>query len=368
MSHDINVVNGRAAYYGVRELPWHKLGQTVNVPVSDAEAIKLAGLDWTADKVSLYRGDMETVPSHFAVVRSDTQQTLGVVTKHYTPVQNQELFDWLRGLDGFADVQIETAGALNTGDTVWVLGRCNGMTFDIGGDEHRGYMLLANGHAGNRRLQIMPTQVRVVCANTLAMAGGTAVRDDAKSTKQFVGSLSTGFMLRHTLNIRDMMTNIQTAYAKTTEAWKNTEMVMKHLASKPLTDEAISTLFNEPFAKPKRVNVDQDALNAFIADEDVEPEAESESVRAEMIRAAREKRLREILASETCTRYQATSGTLFAGFNALTEYVDHESTVRTSTGTAEAQGMARFTSANFGGNGEGIKRRAYKLALELAGA
>ena len=38
--------------------------------------------------------------------------------------------------------------------------------------------------------------------------------------------------------------------------------------------------------------------------------------------------------------------------NAVTEFVDHEGAVRTGTGTTEAQEMARFASAQFGGNGE----------------
>ena len=366
MAHNLNSENGKVAMFSLRETPWHKLGQIVDAPVSDREAINLAGLNWSVDKMPLYRKDAEGVASHVAIVRSDTQRTLGVVTKHFQPVQNQELFDWLRGLDGFADVQIETAGALGNGETVWVLGRCKGLAFSLGGDEHTGYMLLANGHAGNRALQVMPTMVRVVCANTLYMAAGGGSTDE-NTGKEFAGNLSSGFTLRHTRSIATMMGDIQTAYAKTTQAWKNTEQVMKHLAAKPLTDEAVATLFTTPFEQPKRENKDLDTLQAFINDDDgkAKDEAESEGARAIAIREARTKRLNEILASETCTRYEATRGTIFAGFNAVTQFIDHEGAVR--TGSAEAD-MARFTSANFGGRGEMIKRKAYKLALELAGA
>lgn len=360
MAHQLNFANGKYAYYGVRELPWHKLGQTVDAPGSNKEARKLAGLDWDVIEMPLYRKDMETITSHKAIVRSDNQKSLGVVTKHYTPVQNSELFQWLEGLDGYADLTIETAGALGAGETVWVLGRCNAMTFDIGGDEQRGYMLLANGHAGNRRLQIMPTVIRVCCANTLAMAsGGMEIRED--KGKEFTGNLSQGFALRHTKSIHDMMLSIQTAYAKTTEAWKNTEQVMRHLASKPLTEEAISTLFSQPFDKPKRINEDQTNLMSFVNDDETTGEDElDEGIRAAALKAAREKKLREILNSEECNRYEATKGTLFAGFNAVTSYLDHEATRQDDAG--------RFASANFGGERERTKRRAYKVALELAKA
>jgi phage/plasmid-like protein (TIGR03299 family) len=367
MAHNLNIENGRAACFSLRETPWHKLGQIVEAPVTDTEALKLAGLDWAVEKMPLYRKDAEGISSHVAIVRTDNQRTLGVVTKHFHPVQNQELFDWLRGLDGFCDVIIETAGALGNGETVWVQARCNGLSFSIGGDEHKGYMLLANGHAGNRALQVMPTMQRVICMNTLTMAAGGGTTD-AKTGKEFNGSLSAGFTLRHTKSITEMMGDIQIAYAKTTQAWKNTEEVCKHLASKPMSDEAIARLFSEPFETPKRENKDQEALQALINDEEAKDEADSEGARAIAIRQAREKRLNEILASATCRHYEATRGTLYAAFNALTEFVDHEGAVRTGTGTTEAQEMARFASAQFGGNGEKIKRRGYKLALELAGA
>jgi len=356
MSHNLNFENGKHSYYGVGELPWHKHGTTVELPVSNTEARTLAGLDWEPVKMPLYRQDMEAIESHFAIIRSDNQKSLGVVTKQYEPVQNTQLFDWLEGLDGFADVVIETAGCLGAGETVWIMARCDGLSFDIRGDEHVPYMLLANGHVGNRKLQIMPTGVRVVCANTLAMASQGALTKESEGFA-FNGNLSQGFALRHTSKIHDMMTNIQEAYAKTTASWKATEEVMRHLADKPLTEEKIGRLFNEPFEKTKNKNGDENNLISFInGSGEADQDEADEGVRAAAIKAAREGKLRSILASEECTRF-GTRATLFAGLNAVTSYLDHD--------TDRTQDASRFASAMFGER-ERTKRKAFKIAVELA--
>ncbi len=350
MAHNLNIVGGKAALYSLRENPWHGLGQVVERPVTDDEALKLAGLDWQVELQPLYRSDMVPVETHVATIRSDTKTSLGVVGKGYTPVQNEELFTWLRGLDGFADVTIETAGALGDGETVWVQARCDGLKFDLGDGGIQAYMLLSNGHAGNRRMIIMGTGQRVVCQNTLRMADG----GKAGSTNK--GTLSTGWALRHTTNVAKAMEAIQDAYKRTTDGWKASEEALRFLATKPISEAKLQRLFVEPWI-PKPVTAEAKAEAEAAA-----AETQDESTRAATIRMTREKRLREILASPTCA-IGKLGDTLYAGLQAVTEFVDHESAVR---GKNEA--LARLESSSFGGVGDEIKGKAWKLALELAEA
>lgn len=361
MAHNISFSSGKAAFYSLREPAWHGLGQVVEKPVSDADVLKLAQLDWQVGLEPIVRGDMTPIDSHHAVVRSDNRSTLGVVGKGFVPVQNHELIDWLRGLDGFADVTIETAGALGNGETVWALGRCNGLKFDLGDGGFQGYMLLANGHAGNRRLAIMPTTVRVVCQNTLRMAEGVKPGSTNKNT------LSTGYILRHTKSIATMMQKVQEAYKQTTDAWKASEEALRYLASKPLTQEAIGRLFVEPFIPKAR----QEAIEKVEAGDQTPEVVEQadESVRAAAIRMEREKRLNEILASPTCTAPKIRD-TLYAGLQAVTEYLTHDAPIRSSSKNAIedkqlAQKASRLDSNLFGTFDE-MKGKAWELALELA--
>jgi phage/plasmid-like protein (TIGR03299 family) len=349
--HDLNIKsNGDAAFYSLRESAWHGMGTVVNAPVSDPEVRRLAGLDWNVTTEPLLRQDLTPVDGFRATVRSDTKATLGVVGPSYTPVQNAELFDWLRGLDGYTDVTIETAGALGRGETVWVMGRCNDLKLDLGDGGIQPYMLLSNGHAGNRQVTIMPTTVRVVCSNTLRMAIGKGERKN---------DLSSGFQLRHTTNVAEAMKRVQEAYVATTNAWKVTEEALRFLASKQYSTEKLVKLM----------------LRTFQPDvsEDEAEDITDESVRAKLIRETRENRLMTILGSKTCNA-PAIRGTMYSALQAMTEYIEHETlvTVRETDGKLgpdekkRALAMARFRSVNFGGNGDDAKGRAWDAALELA--
>jgi phage/plasmid-like protein (TIGR03299 family) len=354
MAHDLNFNNGRWSMYSLREVPWHQLGQVVEQPVISDEVKRLAGLDWNVELEPLLRQDMSPLDTHVATIRSDNRRTLGVVTKGYVPVQNSALFDWLKGLDGFADVTIETAGALGNGETVWVMARCNGLAYDLGDGGTMPYMLLSNGHAGNRRVHIMPTTVRVVCANTLRAA------TEGRKRKILMGKdtittadLSNGFALRHTANVNDAMKRVQEAYASTTNAWKATEEAMRFLASKELTRQNMAKLLVETFT--------EDA-----SDDDEEPKDEGE--RAAEIRRMREDRLAAILDSKTCA-IGKLAGTAYAGLQALTEYIDHELPTQIRGEYEDrnrAIGLRRLASTNFGGDGDKLKSRAFGLAMALA--
>lgn len=372
MAHNLNSFtdsNGaqRSAFYSVRESAWHGLGQVVERPVSDLEALKLAGLDWKVHLEPVLRQDMSPLESHVATVRSDTKETLGVVGSGFTPVQNYELFDWLRGLDGYADVTIETAGALGRGETVWAMGRCDGLKLDLGDGGIQPYLLISNGHAGNRRVHIMPTTVRVVCQNTLRMAETSKKRKLVNNTTDLKVPLNSGFALRHTANVQDALKRVRDAYAATTDAWKTTEEALRFLHSKQYTAASLKRLVTETFdLPPKEEMVNEDVARA-LADE---------SDRAAVIREERTKRIMEILASSTCSAPKI-AGTLYSALQAVTEFIEHELPVSVRSvervgneskveAKTRAIDLRRLTSTNFGGPGDALKEAAWDLAMDLA--
>jgi len=360
MAHNLNSVNGKVAFMSLRESAWHGLGQVIELPVGSKEAMELAGLNWRVEEHELVRGDLTPISTHKCIVRADTKETLGIVGANWTPIQNQALMDWLDGLDGFADVTIETAGALGKGETVWVMARCGGMSFDVKGDEHKGYMCLSNGHGGNAMLTVTPTMQRVVCANTLRMMHDSAARKN---------TLESGWTLRHTASIQESFDRIRDCYARTTKSWKRTQEVMNMLASKPLTDEALTRLTTEPFATIKTPTTEAGLIDTEAA-QGFGNEKERSNAAAGILAEARIASIHKILASPTCQT--GAKDTLYAGFQAVTEYIEHESPVRTNTKgldeTAKARqiAMRRFEAANFGGLGDDRKSKAFALAMELA--
>ena len=63
----------------VREKPWHGLGTRVEEAPTSADALRLAGLDWTVERKPLLVCGGPKVENFFANVRSSDGSVLGVV-------------------------------------------------------------------------------------------------------------------------------------------------------------------------------------------------------------------------------------------------------------------------------------------------
>lgn len=155
------------------QVPWHGLGVQVPSDVGVDEMLRLSGLNWTVEKRAAYvqtRNGFEVVPDQYHLVRSTDETVLTTVGKSYTPVQNAEAFEFFREFVEAGDMRMETAGSLNNGRRIWALAAIrDGFSLD-GDDEVRGYLMFTNPHVAGFSLLTQFTPIRVVCANTLAMA------------------------------------------------------------------------------------------------------------------------------------------------------------------------------------------------------
>ena len=96
MAHELAETNGRTAMMFFGETPWHKLGTKLERPATASEAITAAGLDYRVGLKELATTDGSPVPQRKAVIRSDTDEVLGVVGNSYVPIQNTECFSFSR--------------------------------------------------------------------------------------------------------------------------------------------------------------------------------------------------------------------------------------------------------------------------------
>ena len=146
---------------------YHGIGNVVKGAQSSAEAIKLAGLDWTADKRLIYTGDGIQIPDYYAITRSDNNEVLGISTKKYVPIQNSEAFAFTDSLLGNG-VTYETAGALKGGKRVWMLAKITDrQDYKLAGDECVPYLLFSNSFDAKGAVRVCLTVTRVICENTL---------------------------------------------------------------------------------------------------------------------------------------------------------------------------------------------------------
>lgn len=179
MPHELDInANGGAAMFSVRETPWHREGIVLTGAPSFADALELGGLGFEVETQPLYfrsEGDMEYHHARgaYATVRTDRNEVLGVVTGRYQPIQNADAFGVLEPLLDAGLATLETGGSLRRGRDVWMLVRFHldsPLVREVFADEVIPFGLVSNNHAGKRSVTVQETPIRVVCANTLAVA------------------------------------------------------------------------------------------------------------------------------------------------------------------------------------------------------
>lgn len=164
--------NVESMFY-VRETPWHGLGTRVVEAPSSAEALIMAGLDWSVVQEPIYTGN-DLIEGYKANVRDKDRKVLGVVTDRYKVIQNDEAFAFTDELLG-EGVRYETAGSLQGGKKVWLLAHMP-HEYIISGERISPYLLFSNTHDGSGAIKVALTPIRVVCNNTLNLALATAKR------------------------------------------------------------------------------------------------------------------------------------------------------------------------------------------------
>lgn len=171
MAHELATTNGRTAMMYAGEIPWHGLGTRLNEPATACEAIEAAGLNYQADLKDIQTTDGIPIPQRKAVIRSDSRDVLGVVGTSYVPVQNHQAFGFLDAVVADGSLRYHTAGALGKGERVWMLAKLpDEIRVKNSDDITEKYLLLSNSHDGSSSLRVHFTPIRVVCANTLAIA------------------------------------------------------------------------------------------------------------------------------------------------------------------------------------------------------
>lgn len=173
MAHQIE----KMAYVG-EEAPWHALGNRLPAKQTLEVWARTAGLDWKISETPVRFFAKETAPKgtilafedRKVLYRSDTQAPLSVVSQRYKVVQPRDILEFYRDLTEASGYEMETAGSLRGGRKIWALAKTGKETKLKGNDVVKGYLLLASSSDGSICTTATHTSVRVVCANTLAVA------------------------------------------------------------------------------------------------------------------------------------------------------------------------------------------------------
>jgi phage/plasmid-like protein (TIGR03299 family) len=328
MSHQI--VGNQMAYVG--QEPWHGLGVKVREGASGVEMLQAAKLDWTVQRRAIAMRDgngkelliTEPLNGYRAIVRGSDDRVFQIATDGYKVVQNQEIVDFFREYCEAGHATMETVGALRDGAVIWALARLNGgSTLKIGtqGDELRGYMLLATSHDASLKTIGQPTQVHVVCHNTLT----AAIDRQGKHT----------FQLSHRSKFNERTKD---------EARKVMGLAIEQVVS-----------LNSLAVELARCTIDESGWMEFMGkllgeDGLLDPKT------AELSKTAED--IREATISSPGSALATARGTLWGAVNGVSYFVDHMKRSRSD--------QNRLFGAWFG-DGDRMKSTAVKVAAEMAG-
>lgn len=202
MAHKIDLSKGKPAFIAYQQAAWHGLGQVFNTEITIENALIDAGLDFDVIKQPnihrLSNGQDEVSTTSFFTERTDVNKVLGGhVGANYTVYQNTDALQLVDEMVKTKMVTIETVGAVDEGRKVFTCLKLTNPIIVGKGDEITQYVLLANSHDGSLAITAMPTNIRVVCNNTLsaALAGSKVGMHKIRHTKNAHDRVSEAFKI-----------------------------------------------------------------------------------------------------------------------------------------------------------------------------
>lgn len=343
MAHQISIIktdDGREieeAFYagnGKQLNPaWHGLGQNTLNALTSYDAAAMAHLLWDVRVVpSAANVDGQYIDSdEFCLtIRDDNNFILGQVKNRYAPVQNWQAFSFLDSLVNERELFYESAGALDGGRRVWILARMPHIYKVTESDVIKQYLLFVNHHDGTGSVKCFPTEVRVVCQNTLSLA----LRNDGWD----------GITIRHVGDIEHKVNAARNALAKVSKVFSDMLEIQRELAKRKLETgdfvKYVDTLFPVP-TKDGKVLTEGKAVtmrNNKVAD------------------------IASLFYRDERQKLDGIENTAWAALNAVTQYVDHESRTRKTGNKSDAE--VRMNAAMLG-SGASLKREAFSVAQSL---
>ncbi|WP_338704385.1 DUF932 domain-containing protein (plasmid) [Streptomyces sp. Q6] len=330
MAHEIEkFADGTAAFASARKSAWHGLGTVTTSAMDAEEAMSLASLSgWNVRKVGLTASEFTPdgltsieVPEHFASVRTHPKtgrpETLGVVGSDYHPVQNEEHAEFLNLLADESGAHFETAGSLKNGRQVFLTMKMpQGMT--VGGTDRTDlYIAAFNSHDGSAAFRVVVTPIRVVCANTQRAA---------------INGAKSAYTVRHTAGAKARIAQARQALGLTFQYADEFEKAAERMIQAEMTLAELRTVVDKVF--PMKTGGKQALAN----------------------RNARWGKISHLF--QYADTQAGIRGTRWAGYNAITEYVNHVAPARARTEADKARNRAERI---INGSADAYMERAFAL-------
>ncbi len=346
MAHNLNYNSKteKHSFFSVKEKAWHGLGTIIEDYPTSAEAIKYAGLDYTVEKRNLFTyGDDTTpetedndivmewrldVPSHFATVRTDTDDVLGVVGRDYQVVQNIDAFSFFDSIVGGKDgIKYETAGALGKGERIFITAKLPEYIKVGRNDLIEQFLFLTTSHDGFGSITASFTPIRICCQNTL----NAALKNQINAVK-----------IRHTASAYDRLKQAHKLLGITNQLGAEMEQIFNNWTKVKITDKQVKKMVQMAMAPNKEVldNIKRGKVDEF------------SSIFTGVI-----DKVLEYAETSPTQQFETTKGTLFGAYNSVTGYFQNVKNYKTHE--------AKFNSI-MSGNALGKAQATFDLCNDFA--
>lgn len=292
-------------------IPWRRVGTNVDGLMTAKEALEKGGLDWTVSKHPLYttyEGKKVLVPGRFATVRSDGYP-LGVVGKSYQLVQNIDALNFMDALTKTNEAIYESTGSFNGGRIVWMTAKIPGAETV---DKVDKYLLLTTSHDGSTPVMAAAIALRIWCANQIQAA---------------IRKARNKFRIRHTTNVESKIEEARRTLVGSLKYFHEVEDLYEKMKGVKVTETQLLTLVEKVFASD------------LVAADD---RSNRQNTRLENI----QEKVIELSKTGNGTHLPGVKGTAWGAYNAITEYLDHHTTVKGGKGISADEKL--INSAWFG--------------------
>lgn len=339
MAHNIhfNDQKQQHSFFSVKEIAWHKLGQVIDQYPTSTEALQFAGLDYEVTKEDLYTTSYDAdgqamdftkrVKTHYATIRKDTGDILGVVGKDYQIVQNVEAFSFFDAIVGGDGIQYETAGALGNGERIFITAKLPGYIKVGREDLIEQYLFLTTSHDGYGSITAAFTPVRVVCANTL----NAALKNHSNCIK-----------IRHTANAKERLEQAHKLMGITNTLSEQLETIFNRWSKVQISDPEVKKLIHQAMCPNKEV------YNNLQSGKDDELSTAFKNICDNAYTYA--------MSNET-QLMDTTRGTLFGAYNAVTGYFQNVRQYKNEE--------AKLKSLLYGGIAQQRNQKAFDLCTSF---
>jgi phage/plasmid-like protein (TIGR03299 family) len=330
--------------FSVRVKPWHGLGTILDDVPSIDEAIQQSGLDWKVEVWPSYisdrNGSLIEVPDTKAVVRTDKTIVLGNVGNRYEVYQNSDMWNFIDDFQKSTDCKLETAGSLRNGKKTWVLAKNSEVEY-LSGDPVEEYFLFNNSFDGSSPIQVMFTNIRVVCNNTLQMA---------------IKGANNVFKVRHTLQCQNTLNEVKKALGLRDKYQLKMMDSMRAMVKTQMNQAQIDNfLGNVIFPMPRQIVQEVDAVGKVIS-------LQEASKKAITMRTNKIATLNDLIEGGAGANIQGVKGSVYGVFQALVEFADHEKQMKVGDKNLNE---VRFESI-FWGSGAAFKDTCFDECMKLA--